>query len=250
MSVARDLHGAARRGDAEAVRQLLERGTDPNAQVSLEEGFAQPCFFAAATNGHLDTCVRLFWEYGADLAGTRDSAGENVLGLLGRLGKDEAAEWVHRLSCQPRPGPPKDWRELLARAIESAARDEAPVEGMEEKREEAGLLVPGREAREALSFTGDGGRQEARAAQRERTNEPIVREEPRREEAHRNDRREESLQREEAMRRAERGAVLRELAQRLAAVGAERGALARQDAALAAEQHALVAQLQLLARLS
>jgi hypothetical protein len=243
MSVARDLHGAARRGDAEAVRQLLERGTDPNAQVSLEEGFAQPCFFAAATNGHLDTCVRLFWEYGADLAGTRDSAGENVLGLLGRLGKDEAAEWVHRLSSQPRPGPPKDWRELLARAIESAARDE----GAEERREEAGLAGTGREAREAVLLGGNEERQEARVVQRERTNEATAREEPRREEAYKKDRREE---RDEAMRRAERGAVLGELAQRLAAVGAERGALARQDAALAAEQHALVAQLQLLARLS
>ncbi len=262
MSVARDLHRAARNGDAEEVRRLLERGTDPNALVSLEGGYSQPCFFAAATNGHLESVVRLFWEYGADLAGTRDSSGENVLGLLGRMGKDEGAEFVHRLSQQPRPAPPKDWRELLARAIESAAQEggEGATEGTEEEalRGAERRAEPPRAERREEQFRDrreESTREEGlrrddslRQDRRERREDSLVHDIRREgEDSFAQDRRREGEEREPS--RARRDGLLGELAERLAAVAAERGALARQDAALAAEQLALVAQLQLLARL-
>ena len=208
---ARELHSAAREGDAERVRWLLEeRGMDPNASVELDEGLVQPCFFAAALGGSLDA-LHVFWERGADLQ-LRDNSGDTVLQRLERMGLEGAAQKVRRLCELPPPKreekDEKDWRQLMAQAI----AQEVTKEVGEEKR-------------------GEGDTRE------ERREEGDAREE------RRDDRRREE-------RGAERAGLLGELTGRLAAVHAERRELAARDGRLAAEEHALIAQLQLLARFS
>jgi ankyrin repeat protein len=90
------LHLLAKRGDAHAVRWLLERGEDPNARWSHWDAEVTPLHLAAQ-NGHVDV-VRLLLDAGADKA-VRDSKHDG-----------DAAGWAEH----GRVPPPRNWREIVA----------------------------------------------------------------------------------------------------------------------------------------
>ena len=117
-SAVADLFNAARVGDTKRVDLLLSSGIDPNASMTLDAGFRQPVFFPAALNGHMDT-MEVFWKHGANLRTEEDSNGETVLATLGRMGKEQHAAELFRLSSRPESerAPSKDWTKLLQDAM-------------------------------------------------------------------------------------------------------------------------------------
>jgi ankyrin repeat protein len=90
------LHLAAKRGNASAVRWLLERGADPNARWGHWDAQVTPLHLAAA-EGHADV-VRLLLEAGADPA-IRDGKHDG-----------DAAGWAQ----YGRKTPAANWRDMIA----------------------------------------------------------------------------------------------------------------------------------------
>ncbi len=70
------MHEAAKRGDLDAVRLLLEHGADPNAR---EPGDNTTPLHWAAAHGHVDV-VRALLDAGADVHGLGDLHEGDVIG--------------------------------------------------------------------------------------------------------------------------------------------------------------------------
>jgi len=96
------LHFAAPKGCAEVARLLLEHGADPNAQDKSGE----TPLHVAAFNGHVDV-VRLLLEYGADPS-IRNRDGKTPLDLARESGHREVVSlmegWLGQRKKPPRPG--------------------------------------------------------------------------------------------------------------------------------------------------
>jgi hypothetical protein len=91
------LHLVAKRGDAEAVRWLLEHGADPNARWSHWDAEVTPLHLAAA-QGHVDV-VRLLLAAGADPS-IRDSKHDGDAkgwAKYGRVPRSPNAEEIVRI---------------------------------------------------------------------------------------------------------------------------------------------------------
>jgi len=96
------LHFAASKGCAEVARLLLRHGADPNAQ----DKSGKTPLHVAAFNGHVDV-VRLLLEHGADPS-IRNRDGKTPLDLAEERGHREVAslieEWLRRGGEPSRPG--------------------------------------------------------------------------------------------------------------------------------------------------
>ena len=90
------LHLLAKRGDAQAVQWLLDRGTDPNSPWSHWDAEVTPLHLAAA-QGHAEV-VRLLLDAGADPS-IRDSKHDG-----------DAAGWAEHGRVPPAP----NWQEIVA----------------------------------------------------------------------------------------------------------------------------------------
>jgi ankyrin repeat protein len=94
-----DLHKAALEGDVERVKELLKKGTGPNAQ---DEKGRTPLHIAAY-KGHVDV-VKLLLVYGADPT-VKDKDGKTPLDLARAEGRREVGsvieEWLRRLLLIP-----------------------------------------------------------------------------------------------------------------------------------------------------
>ena len=102
------LHSAAKHGQAEAVRLLLEHGADPNAREAGDN--TGPLHWAAA-HAHLDT-VRALVDAGADVQGVGDVHQLDVIGW---------ASFYHAPGDDPTQMPAAR-RELVAYLIQRGAR--------------------------------------------------------------------------------------------------------------------------------
>ena len=96
------LHFAASKGCVEVARLLLEHGADPNAQ----DKSGKTPLHVAAFNGHVDV-VRLLLEYGADPS-IRNRDGKTPLDLARESGHREVVslieEWLGQRKRPSRPG--------------------------------------------------------------------------------------------------------------------------------------------------
>lgn len=103
-----ELHLLAKRGDAAAVRWLLDRGADPNARWGHWDAEVTPLHLAAA-QGHAEV-VRLLLAAGAD-PGIRDSKHDG-----------DAIGWAEYGRVPPAPG----WREIVRILAAHAGAHAAP----------------------------------------------------------------------------------------------------------------------------